>query len=444
MTREKLDREIERYTSRTPRSKRLHEEASRYMPGGSSRGTSYFDPYPNFIDHGEGHYVHDVDGNRFLDFMLNATNLIMGHAHPMIIQAIQEQAAKGTAFSGPTEAQTRLAKILSERLPSIDTVRFTSSGTEATMMALRVARSFTGRHKIAKFEGSYHGSHEYASVSDAPSADQLDPDHPTAIPGYLGQPPSLLRDVILLPYNDLERSERIIRDHRAELACVMIDPVPNNLGYIAAESSFLRGIRDLTLKLDVLLIFDEVQSFRVATGGAQELFGVVPDVTALGKIVGGGLPAGAFGGREDIMALYDPSGGGAMIPHSGTFNANPLSMVAGEATLNHLTPEVLQRISALGEMLREKLRAVFDEFEIPAQVTGVASFFGVHFTSEEITDYRTVLRGDRQAKEALFIGMLNEGILLNPASGGSLSTLTTEAEIATLVDAARRVVQRIR
>ena len=444
MTTEKLDREIERYVSGTPKSKQLQEEASRYLPGGSSRGTSYFDPYPAFVDHGEGHYVYDVDGNRYLDFMINATSLIMGHAHPLIVQALQEQAARGTAFSGPTEAQIRLANILCDRLPSVDTVRFTNSGTEGTLMAVRVARSFTGRHKIAKFEGGYHGAHEYASVSVRPPADLLDPNGPTGIPEFPGQPPSLLDDVIVLPYNDLEGSERIIRAHREELACVIMEPVASAFGYIAAKSEFLRGIRELTSELDILLVFDEVQSFRVATGGAQEMFGVTPDVTALGKIVGGGMPAGAFGGREDIMALYDPSEGGAAIAHAGTFNANPMTMVAGEITLNQLTPEVLSRLNALGDMLREKLRAVFDELEVPAQVTGVASFFGIHFTSEEITDYRSVLRGNQQMKKALFMGMLNEGILLSPSSGGAMSTLTTEAEIDTLVDAARRVVQRIR
>ena len=444
MTTEKLDREIERYVSGTPKSKQLQEEASRYLPGGSSRGTSYFDPYPAFTDHGEGHYVYDVDGNRYLDFMINATSLIMGHAHPLIVQALQEQAARGTAFSGPTEAQIRLANILCDRLPSVDTVRFTNSGTEGTLMAVRVARSFTGRHKIAKFEGGYHGAHEYASVSVRPSADLLDPNGPTGIPEFPGQPPSLLDDVIVLPYNDLDGSERIIREHGDELACVMMEPVASGFGYIAAKSEFLRGIRELTSELGILLVFDEVQSFRVATGGAQEMFGVTPDVTALGKIVGGGMPAGAFGGREDIMALYDPSQGGAAISHAGTFNANPMTMVAGEITLNQLTPEVLSRLNALGDMLREKLRAVFDELEVPAQVTGVASFFGIHFTSEEIMDYRSVLRGNQQMKKALFMGMLNEGILLSPSSGGAMSTLTTEAEIDTLVDAARRVIQRIR
>ena len=439
-----LQREIDRFVARTPRSRELQEQAARYLPGGSSRGTSYFDPHPIFADHGEGHYVYDVDGNRYLDFMINATSLIMGHAHPQVVGALQAQAASGVSFSGPTEAQIRLAKVLCDRLPSVDTIRFANSGTEGTLNAIRAARAFTGRHKIAKFEGGYHGSHEYASVSVRPPADQLDPAGPTAIPEFPGQPPSVAEDVIVLPYNDLEGSERIIREHGHELACVIMEAVASAFGYLPARQDFLEGLRELTRELDILLIFDEVQSLRVASGGAQELTGVVPDLTALGKIIGGGMPVGAFGGREDIMALFDPSEGGAAIPHAGTFNANPMTMVAGEVVMNALTPEVYQRLDRLGEMLRAKLRAVFDELEVPAQVTGVASLYGVHFTSEEITDYRSVVRADTAMNNALFMGLVNEGVLCNATGAGALNTLTTEAEIDTLVDATRRVVQRIR
>ena len=439
-----LQREIEQYQTRTPKSKTLQEQATQYLPGGSSRGTSYFDPYPTFIDHAQGHYIHDVDGNSYLDFMINATSLIIGHAHPEVVEALQGQASRGTAFSGPTESQIRMAKILCDRIPSMDTVRFTNSGTEGTLNAIRVARAFTGKHKIAKFEGGYHGSHEYASVSVHPPAEKLDPRGPTAIPEFPGQPPSVGEDVIVLPYNDLEGTERIVREHRHQIACVIMEPVASSFGYLAADIGFLQGMRALTEELGVLLIFDEVQSLRVAPGGAQDRFDVVPDITALGKIIGGGMPVGAFGGREDIMALYDPSEGGAVIGHAGTFNANPMTMVAGEITVNHLTPEVYKRFDRLGEMLREKLRAVFGELDVPAQVTGVGSLFGIHFTSDEITDYRSVIRGDRQMKKALFTGLLNEGILLQTGAAGALNTLTTEEDVDTLVNATRTVTQRIR
>ncbi|MDP6799067.1 MAG: aspartate aminotransferase family protein [SAR202 cluster bacterium] len=443
-TQDKLQREIDLYVSKTPTSRGLQDSAEQYLPGGSSRGTAYFAPYPHFIERGEGHYMIDADGNRMLDFMINATSLILGHAHPEIVSALQEQAARGTAFTGPTEAQVRLAKILTDRIPSADSIRFTNSGTEGTLLAVRAARAFTGRPKIAKFEGGYHGSHEYVSVSVHPPLEKLDPSGPTPIPEYPGMPQSILDDVVVLPYNDLEWCERVLREGRNEIACVIMEPVVSSFGYLPAQKAFLQGIRDLTTELGMVLIFDEVQSFRVSSGGAQEDLGVVPDLTALGKTIGGGLPVGAFGGKQELMDLFDPTAGGATLAHAGTFNANPMTMVAGEVAMNHLTPDVFERLNALGDELRAKLRAVFDELEVHAQVTGIGSLFGIHFTSEEIVDYRNVIRADGQMRRALFMGLLNEGILLQTGTAGSLNTLTTEAEADTLVDATRRVVQRVR
>jgi glutamate-1-semialdehyde 2,1-aminomutase len=439
----KLQREIDQYVAGTPRSGQMQDEARRYLPGGSSRGTAYFAPYPHFIERGEGHYLVDADGNRLLDFMINATSLILGHAHPDIVRALQSQAASGTAFTGPTESQVRLARTLTERIPSVDSIRFTNSGTEGTMMAIRAARAFTGRRKIAKFEGGYHGSHEYVSVSVHPPLEKLDPAGPTPIPEYPGMSPGILEDVVVLPYNDLEWCQRVLRQHGDEVACLIMEPVASSFGYLPAQADFLRGMRDLTSELGIVLVFDEVQSFRVSAGGAQEALGVIPDLTALGKTIGGGMPVGAFGGRHELMDLFDPTGGAALA-HAGTFNANPMTMVAGQVAMDHLTPEVIQRLNTLGEQLRAKLRAVFDELEVKAQVTGIGSLFGIHFTSEEIVDYRTVVRGDGQMRKAVFTGLLNEGVLLQSGNAGSLNVLTTEAEVDTLVDATRRVVHRVR
>ena len=438
-----LKREIERYQLRTPRARKLNQEAKGSLPGGSSRGTAYFDPYPIFADYGRGHYLYDVDGNAYLDFMINATSLIMGHAHPGIVKALQEQAARGTAFSAPTELQTRLASILCDRIPSVEQVRFTNSGTEGTLMAIRAARAYTGRHKIAKFEGGYHGSHEYAAVSVRPPASALHPDGPTAIPEHPGQPPSVAEGVVTLPYNNLEESQRILEAHAHELACVIMEPIASALGYLPAEPEFLRGIREVTHDLGLLLIFDEVQSFRAAPGGAQEAYNVAPDMTCLGKIIGGGMPVGAFGGREDIMALFDPSVGGATVAHAGTFNANPMTLAAGTVVMEAMTPEVYQRLNGLGEALRAKLQAVFDELEVPCQITGTASFFGMHITSEPVTDYRSSLRSDKSMRHALFMGLVNEGVLLQESCAGALNSLTTEAEVDALVDAVREVLHRI-
>ena len=440
MVKYQVQREIERYVARTPKSRQLHEEAVRYLPGGTSRAAHYFDPHPIYADHGAGHYVYDVDGNRYLDFENNATSLILGHAHPDVVEAMQHAVARGSSFSNPVEAQIRLAKILCERIISMDMVRFTNSGTEATLNTIRAARAFTGKHKIAKFEGAYHGSHEYASVSFRIPPDQLNSYGPTVIHETPGQPPSLLEDVIVLRYNNLGECERIIMENKDDLSCVIMEPVASALGHTRAKPEFLRGIRELTRELGIILIFDEVQSIRVAPGGAEELLGVLPDMTALGKTVGGGTPVGAFGGREDIMALFGHSAGEPTVLHAGTFNANPITMVAGEATLSRLTPDVYGRLAQMGETLRGKLRAVLDEFEIPNQVTGVASLFGLYFTSEEIVDHRSTLNSDSELWRGLTVGLMNEGVFL----GNSLNILTGDAEVDTLVDATRRVIQRLR
>ena len=440
MVSEQHQREIDQYVASTPRAAELHNQAMKYLPGGSTRGVQYFPPYPFVAERGEGLYIYDVDGNRYLDYVINATSLILGHAHPKVVKAIQDKASLGTAFSVPTEDQTKLARVLCERIPSVETLRFTNSGTEGTLMAIRAARAFTGKHKIAKFEGGYHGSHEYAEISVSPSADKLDPNEITSVPQYPGQPPSISEDVIVMPYNDLEACERIIRQHKDDLSCVIMEAISSSFGYLPANVDFLSGIRELTTELGILLIFDEVQSLRVAPGGAQELLGVTPDLTCMGKIIGGGTPVGAFGGREDVMALYDPTENGPTLGHSGTFNGNPLTMAAGAVVMDEMTPDVYQQMSQLGETLRSKLRAVFDELDIPAQVTGVASLFGIHFTSEEIVDYRSTLSGDKALKGALSTGLLNEGVML----GGALSKLTTETEVDTFVDSTRRVIQRVR
>ena len=442
-TEQKLQREIDQFIASAPISRRKQADAEKYLPGGSSRGTAYFDPFPHFIERGEGHYLYDADGNKLLDFMINATSLILGHAHPDVTRAIQEQAARGTAFTGPTDPQVRMAKILTDRVPSVDLVRFTNSGTEGTMMAIRAARAFTGREKIAKFEGGYHGAHEYVSVSVRPPADKLDPSGPTPIPEHPGLPQSILDQVIVLPYNDLDWCERVLRENAAEIACLIMEPVMSSFGYLPGDVDFLRGLRELTTELGIILIYDEVQSFRIAPGGAQEALGVVPDMTSFGKIIGGGTPVGAFGGRADIMELFDPTRGAA-IAHAGTFNANPVTMAAGEVVMNHLTPEVYDRMNALGDETRAKLNAVFDEFDVDAQITGIGSLFGIHFTDEEITDYRSVVRGDQTMRRALFTGLLNEGVLLQTGTAGAMNSLTASADIDTLVDATRRVIERVR
>ena len=322
------------------------------LPGGSSRGTAYFAPYPFFAEAGEGHYVHDVDGNRYLDFMLNATSLILGHGNPTIAEALGGQARKGTAFSTPTVTQIRLARLLCDRVPSLETVRFTNSGTEGTLMAIRAAWAFTGKTKLAKFEGGYPGAHGRVAVSVKPPAAKLDPAGPTPIPEYPGQPAGVGRDVLVLPYNDLATCERLLRAHRDEVGCLIMEPIVSSFGYLPGDPDFLRGIRKLTEELGIVLVYDEVQSLRVAPGGAQELFGVTPDLTAFGKIIGGGMPVGAFGGRRDIMAQFDPTAAGG--PHRPRGHVQRQPDDAGGGRSGHARPDapIFRRLAELGESLR--------------------------------------------------------------------------------------------
>lgn len=440
----KYELEVKRHMARTPKSKELQDEAEKYLPGGSSRAAAWLDPYPIFAVRGKGTRIYDADGHEYLDFMINATSLILGHAHQVVVEKLQEQVSNGTAFANPTEHQTNLAKILCERVPSLEKVRFVNSGTEATLNALRAARAYTGKYKIAKFEGAYHGTHDYAAVSVKTPLDKLRNDGPTAIPDDASVPPSVVNEVVVLPYNDLESSETILREHHNQLAALIMEPVFSGIGYVPGDKAFLQGIRDLTTALGIILIYDEVQSFRIAPGGAQEHFGVTPDLTAMGKIIGGGLPVGAFGGRNDLMSLFEPINGPAKLPHGGTFNANPMTMVAGAATLNHLTSETYDRLNHLGETTREKLQAIFDESEVPAQITGIGSLFGIHFTSSEVKDYRSAIKANQELRKTLVLGLQNEGVILFQGGTGALAVPHTESEIEALMEATRKVIQRLR
>ena len=444
MQQNKLELEIANYITRTKKSKSLQDRASKYLPGGSTRDAQYFDPYPIFADYGKGHFLYDVDGNKYLDFVINATSLILGHSHNDIIDILQQQIEKGTVFSAPVENLIHYAELLCNRIPSVDTLRFTNSGTEATLLAIRAARAFTKKSKIAKFEGGYHGTHESVVISVAPQLENLSDNEYNPIPGYAGQPKNTLEDVILLPYNNLDICETKIREHKDSLSCVIMEPVISAFGYTPLNLEFLQGIRKITHDLNILLIFDEVQSLRISSGGAQDYFGVIPDLTAMGKIIGGGMPVGAFGGQKDIMSIFDQSEGKSFIPHSGTFNGNPMTLAAGLVTMNHLTPDVYSKLDSLGEMLRQKLRSVFDEFEIPAVVSGISSFFGIHFRDDEITDYRSTFNSNKILRKLLFLGLVNDGVLLQSQTAGALNILSTETEINILVNTIRDVLQRIK
>ncbi|HET9221861.1 MAG TPA: aspartate aminotransferase family protein, partial [Roseiflexaceae bacterium] len=329
----------QRYHDSTPRSQALYQRATGALPGGNTRTTLYMQPYPFYFDHGSGCRVYDADGNERLDFINNYTSLILGHAHPKVVAAVERQVGRGLSAAAPTELEVALAEAIKERLPSIDLLRFTNSGTEATMLALRAARAYTGREKIAKIIGSYHGSHDYASADPATA--------------NAGIPESVVDTLVMLPFNDPQAAEQIVERHRHELAAVIVEPVMGAGGVIAAEPKFLQTLRAITARHGIALIFDEVIAFRLGYHGAQGRYGITPDLTTLGKIIGGGLPVGAVGGREALMACFDPRRPGA-IGHGGTFNGNPMTMAAGLATLEELTSATYEHLEALGRDLKRK------------------------------------------------------------------------------------------
>jgi glutamate-1-semialdehyde 2,1-aminomutase len=381
------------YRRRTPASERFFLEARRYLPGGDSRSTLFYPPYPAVLVRGAGSTITDLDGNELLDFSGNHSVLIHGYNHPAVLTAVRRQLEAGTCFAGPTEPQMLLARMLCERLPSVELVRFTSSGTEATLQAIRVARAFTRRRLVARARAAYHGSLETT----------MDPAHP---------------DAVVISFDDADQAVRTIEARARELAAVLVEPVQGSAGMIPATPEYLERLREVTERLGILLVFDEVVSFRIAWGGAQEYYGITPDLTILGKLIGGGFPLGALGGRADVMALFDPSNGPPAVPHPGSYNANPMSLVAGAATLELLTREAIDALNRRGDALRTRLRELFDQTETRVRITGLGSLFAIHPTERP------------ELRHRIFLGLYNQGVLSDPRGVGTLSTLIGEREIA--------------
>ena len=435
-----LERIVTDYQAKTPRSRQLFEEALRVMPGGNSRTTTFFDPYPFYITRGEGPRIWDADGVERLDFNGNYTSLILGHANPAVVKAIQDAAVHGMSFPGPSEHEIRLAEILTTRIPGLEVVRFANSGTEATMHAVRVARAFTGRAKIAKFEGAYHGTHDWVLVSVAPDpAAAGSRKRPKSVAWSSGVPAAVVKHVVTLPWNDADACAKILEKQGSDIAALLVDPLLANAGLVPPREGFLERLREVTQRLGILLIFDEVISFRIGRGGAQERFNIRPDLTTLGKIIGGGLAVGAFGGRADVMNFYDPRDGKGRINHGGTFNANPLTMAGGIATMEQLTPEAYARLEALGERVRDGVRRLLRKKGYAGQVTGTGSLFWLHHTKKKLSDYRSTRPDDPQAAARTFLGLVNDGVLLSQRGLGACSLAMTDADADRFVDALGRV-----
>jgi len=411
--------ELAEYQRQNPRSAARFAEAQQVLAGGNSRLTAYFAPFPFYVERGEGCGIYDLDGNRRLDFYNNATSLILGHCNPRVTAAVMAQATRGSAFANPTGPETELATLITATVPSVEHLRFTNSGTEGVMLAIRAARAYTGKAKIAKIEGGYHGTSDHVSISVTTQAGSAEAPQP--IPSSRGISPNTLADVIVIPFNDAAAARRILAQYRDDLAAVIVEPAMGGVGYIPAEPEFLEALRELCDGQNTLLIFDEVQTLRMTPGGAQQWFKVFPDLTCMGKIIGGGLPVGAFGGRADIMDAFDATRQSPGIPHGGTFNGNPLTMQAGLATMQQLTPEVYDRLNDHGTALRHQLDEMARSYHVPVQITGVASFFGIHCTAQPITDYRSAQGQDTVLRQKLFLHFLNHGIYLGNKIVGNIS-----------------------
>lgn len=391
-------------------SRAAFEEAKQYLPGGVNSPVRAFKSVgltPIYVDRAQGSRIYDIDGNSFIDYIGSWGPLIMGHAHPEVISAIQETAAKGTSFGAPTLIETEMAKLVCERVPSIDVVRMVNSGTEATMSAIRLARGYTGRGKIVKFEGSYHGHADSLLIKAGSGVATL------GLPDSPGVPESVATNTITVPYNDLESVKVAFERFGEEIACVIVEPIAGNMGVVPPLPGFLQGLRDITTQYGSLLIFDEVMTgFRVHINCAQGLFGITPDLTCLGKVIGGGLPVGAYGGKREIMERVAPSG---PIYQAGTLSGNPLAMVAGYTTLKLLTPAVYDQLEERASRLAAGFEKNAKELGVPVTLNRIGSMVCPFFTEGPVVNYDTAKASDLQRFTKYFANLVQEGISVAPS-----------------------------
>lgn len=423
------------------RSIEYFQQAKAIIPGGVNSPVRAFRAVggqPLFIDRGEGAYLYDVDGNCFVDYVLSWGPLIAGHAHPEVVAAIQHAAARGTSFGAPCPLEVELARLVIAFMPGIESIRFVNSGTEATMSALRLARAFTGRSKVVKFEGCYHGHADLLLVQAGSGVATL------GLPDSPGVPASTTSDTLAARYNDLESAAALFKQFPGQIAAVIVEPVAGNMGVVPPASDFLSGLRSLTAADGTLLIFDEVMTgFRVHPGGAQTLYGIAPDLTALGKVIGGGLPVGAYGGRKEIMDMVAPSG---PVYQAGTLSGNPLAMSAGLATLRLLQrPEVWNGLEAAVVRLTDGIGAAAARAGVPIRQTRVGTMFTTFFTEVDPRDWPSVKQADTARFARFFQAMLANGVYLAPSQfeAGFISTVHDAKAIDATIEAAESAFRQI-
>ncbi|MDF1614275.1 glutamate-1-semialdehyde 2,1-aminomutase [Desulfurivibrio dismutans] len=414
---------------KTQRSQELFAKACQHIPGGVNspvRACKSVGCEPIFIERAAGAKVYDADGNEYVDFVCSWGPMILGHNHPVVVAAIKETLDSGTSFGAPTSKEIELAELVASALPAVEKVRFVSSGTEATMSAVRLARGYTGRSKVIKFDGCYHGHADSFLIKAGSGVVTL------GIPGSPGVPEDIVKNTISIPYNDPEIMEKTLRDDKLDIACVIVEPVAGNMGVVPPTPGFLETLRKLTTELGIVLIFDEViTGFRLSLGGAQEFYGVRPDLTCLGKIIGGGLPVGAYGGKKDIMDHIAPDG---PVYQAGTLSGNPLAMAAGAATLRELgRPGFYQQLETKAAGFAAGLSDLADKY-LPGQTTlnRVGSMMTTFFTPGPVTDHASAIRADTERYAAHYRNMRGQGIWLAPAQfeAAFISAAQSEADLA--------------
>lgn len=435
-------------TAGDARSAAIFERAKRVMPSGYTRQMAVTKPHPAYVARGEGCWVTDVDGNRRIDWVNNFASLLHGHNKREVVEAIHSQAATVMLSVMPCEWEVKLAELLCERIPSVERVRFMNSGTEANLMATKAVRAYTGKSRIAKMEGGYHGQYDLLEASFQPRPDQWgDPKAPNSVAYSAGTPQSLLDEVLVLPLNDIEATRSLLRKHAHELAGVILDPLRLQLGVVEPRRDYLEMLREETARLGIVLVFDEVLCLRVGYHGAQGRLGVTPDLTTMGKIIGGGLPVGALGGRQEFMSVFEIESGDPKIKHSGTFTANAMTMAAGCTSMALMTPAAFDRLDRLSERLRDGLEKVRSDLGVTGKVQGAGSLSSLLMTDLPLTNYRELLvamvSGLAMKIETYNRLLLEEGVF--SMRGGFIgSTPMTDDDIDFTLGAVRRALSRMK
>ncbi len=420
------------------KSAALYERALKILPGGVSRNTVLRTPHPLYADYASGCRVVDIEGVERIDFSNNMASLLHGHAHPAIVSAVTEQLAKGTAFTLATEVEIRYAEYICSRAPSFEKVRFVNSGTEAVMGALKASRAFTGRPKIAKVEGAYHGLYDFAEVSQTSKPDQWGGvDRPNSLPVSYGTPASTLNDVVVIPFNDTEHALAILEASKSELACVLIDLMPHRVGLKPVNADYILALRKWTRDNGVLLVLDEVVTFRSEFGGAQSWYAFEPDLTALGKAIGGGFPVGAIAGRAEVMDVMNPLAEKVLFPHSGTFSANPITMIAGLTAMELFDEAAVARLNQLCKRAMTGIETAIEQAGLKACVTGGGSMLRVHFKEKVPENYRESYPTPEESRmlKMQLDHLFDSGFLMINTCSIALSTVMGEAEIDALIAA---------